>query len=40
MEQRSETPNNEITKRKKEDQKVLTYIHQKKLKKEQDNELD
>ena len=29
-----------LLKGKKEDQKVLTYIHQKKLKKEQDNELD
>ena len=40
MEQSTETANNEIIKRKKADQKVLTNILKKKLKKEQDNEQD
>ncbi len=41
MEESTQTNNVvEITKRKKADQKVLTYIHQKKSKNEQDRELD
>ena len=41
MEQSTQTTyNNEGVKREKVDQKVLTHIHQKKIKKEQDKELD